>query len=292
MHRFIVYQYGKVGSTSIVNTLNKLPEVKAFQAHFLGDLAFSQTLTRLQDPNTPDYFFEHSAGQLFKNLRIYRHYLKRYASPDRLTMLTLAREPFDWFRSGIAQDVQEHLNTFKSMLDKQGTAYSGDAAAVTLGCELMFERLIAVIEHCGSVEAITPKMRPQLRDVIDAADPADFSAFLFLLNTFMRPHMWFKMHFAKVLDTNIRDLEPVSDNLLRQENDWGNTYLIKYEGLEQGFFETMTDLGYKARLNLQKKNLSKDKAYSAELKAAFDGTRAQRLQELCSSEDTRFLGYP
>ena len=77
MHRFIVYQYGKVGSTSVVNALNQLPESEAFQSHFLGESAFSETLKRLQDPAASDYVFEHSAGQLIENLRIYRHYLRR-----------------------------------------------------------------------------------------------------------------------------------------------------------------------------------------------------------------------
>ncbi len=49
MHRFIVYQYGKVGSTSLMNALNTMPDTQAFQSHFLGKDAFTQTLTRLQD---------------------------------------------------------------------------------------------------------------------------------------------------------------------------------------------------------------------------------------------------
>ena len=99
MHRFIVYQYGKVGSTSVVNALDQLPETEAFQSHFLGEAAFSEPFNRLQDPAVSDYVFEHSAGQLIENLRIYRHYLRRGTSDNRLTIISLAREPFDWFRS-------------------------------------------------------------------------------------------------------------------------------------------------------------------------------------------------
>jgi hypothetical protein len=43
MHRFIIYQYGKVGSTSLVEALNKLPDTEAYQSHFLGEAAFSAT---------------------------------------------------------------------------------------------------------------------------------------------------------------------------------------------------------------------------------------------------------
>jgi len=57
MRRFFTYQYGKVGSTSLVEALNKLPDAEAYQSLFLGEAASSDTLTRLMNPEVPDYFF-------------------------------------------------------------------------------------------------------------------------------------------------------------------------------------------------------------------------------------------
>ncbi len=291
MHRFIVYQYGKVGSTSVVNSLNKLPGTRAFQSHFLGEPAFSQTLARLQNPDVSDYFFEHSAGQLFKNLRIWRHYQRRNQTDDALTMVTLAREPFDWFRSSIAQDIQEHLRTFRRMLEVNGEAFGSDGEAVTKGCALLFERLIAAIEHCGSVDQLTPRRRTELKPVVKTADQQDFEAFLFLLNTFMRPHVWFRLHFGRVLETDMREMSPVSENLFREQRDWGNIYLLRYEGLAEAFPAMLSDLGISEKVRLSSENRSGSKPFSAELAAAFASPAAQQLKSLCRSDDTTFLGY-
>ena len=108
-HRFIIYQYGKVGSTSLSAALDQLPGAQASATHFLGEKAFREVFDRLLDPRTPQYFFEHESGQLFRNLRIHRQFLRRDTDPGALTVVSLAREPFDWFRSAFAQDIRQHL---------------------------------------------------------------------------------------------------------------------------------------------------------------------------------------
>ena len=291
MHRFIVYQYGKVGSTSIVDALNGLPESKAFQSHFLGEMAFQATLQRLMDPGVPDYFFEHSAGQLIKNLRIYRHFLLRGQGRDRLTVITLAREPFDWFRSSISQDINQHIESLKTMLRKQGATWRDDDDALQLGMTLVFERLLLAIRHFGSVDATCGAKRFVLKDVIPVADNADFQSFMFFLNIFLRPHLWFRTHFREVMQIDIRDMEAVSSGLFRNRQGWGNTYLIRYEDLADAFPLMLDDLGFGKAVKLPRENESRKKPYSRQLERLFATGPALELRSLCTSEDTRFLGY-
>ena len=291
MHRFIVYQYGKVGSTSIVDALYSLPDCMDFQSLFLGDAAFQASLQRLMDPGVPDYFFEHSAGQLIKNLRIYRHFLLRGQGRDKLTVITLAREPFDWFRSSISQDINQHIESLKTMLQKQGMTWRGDEEALQAGMGLVFERLLMAIRHFGSVDETCAAKRFVLRDVIPVADNADFQSFMFFLNIFLRPHLWFRTHFREVMQIDIRDMEPLPGGLFRSRQDWGNTYLLRYEELANAFPLMLDDLGYGSAVKLPRENESRKKPFSKQLGHMFATGPALELKALCTSEDTRFLGY-
>lgn len=291
MHRFIIYQYGKVGSTSIVNALNELPASEAYQSHFLGEEAFSETLKRLQDPSIPDYFFNHSCGQLIENLKIYRHYLRREEDQDKLTMISLAREPFDWFRSCIAQDIEQHLASLKIQLQKKGVSFSSDSDVVKSGMALVFRRLLHALQHFGSVDELGTKRRFSLGDILDTADQKDFRSFMFFLHMFIRPHVWFSNHFQDLLKINIRDLEPLEHGVFRHQQEWGGIYLMRYEDLTEGFPLLLKDLGYQQNIPLPRENISSRKPFHEELEAAFATDEALELSALCTSEDTRFLGY-
>ena len=68
---FVVYQYGKVASTSIVKSLNKINDVKAVQTHFLGMCEFIEVLDLVLDPYESEYFTYHRQGQLVRRHRYY-----------------------------------------------------------------------------------------------------------------------------------------------------------------------------------------------------------------------------
>jgi len=291
MHRFIVYQYGKVASTSLVKGLNKLPQTEAFQSHFLGKKAFSEILDRLQDPSLSDYFFKHSSGQLMENLAIYRHYLRRETSEDKLTMISMAREPFDWFRSCITQDMEQNLAALKTQLDKQNLNFSSDAEAVERGMNLVFSRISYAIQHLGSVDQVATKKRFLLREHWNIADQVEFKAFMHFLHMFLRPHTWFQTHFREALETDIRDLTPMDHGVFSFRQDWGNIYLMRYEDLTEGFPVLLKDLGFTQNIPLSRKNVSGEKLHYVEMKAAFSTPEARELKALCQSEDTRFMGY-
>ena len=120
----IVYQYGKVASTSLVTTFNKMRGVSAHQCHFFGEDAFRATVTRLCNPDTNDYFFKHSLGQLAENLKAYRLYHRKDpAEDDRCIVLTVAREPFDWFRSSLVQEIEGHIPALTLSLRDRGVEF-------------------------------------------------------------------------------------------------------------------------------------------------------------------------
>ena len=55
----IVYQFGKVASTSLVNALNKCPRIEAHQSHFLGESALQRIIPIAVGRGTSAYFHEH-----------------------------------------------------------------------------------------------------------------------------------------------------------------------------------------------------------------------------------------
>lgn len=292
MHRFIVYQYGKVGSTSIIEALNRRRGIEAYQSHFLGEAAFSDTLRRLMNPDVSDYFFDHSAGQLLENLRIYRHYLRREIGDDALTVITLAREPFDWFRSGISQDIQQHLISLKLMLDKRHIPYDNASEAVTAGLKLLFQRLLQAIQHFGSLDQMcNGKRYAELRKALTHSDQEDFQSFMFFVNIFLRPHLWFRTHFSPALGVSLSDMSTLACGAYKNTQDWGNIYLLKYEQLEESFPEVMIDLGYESKFKLPRRNVGRNKPFADELESIFKSGGAAQLKALCHSQDTRLLGY-
>ena len=292
MHRFIIYQYGKVGSTSLVEALNKLPDTEAYQSHFLGEAAFADTLTRLMNPEESDYFFRHSCGQLTENLRIYRHYLRRDLDDNPLTVITMARQPFDWFRSCVAQDIDQHLHSLKLMLDKRHISYKSNGAAIKSGMALVFQQLLLAIAHFGSLDQMCRGERyPELEEALPHEDQEDFQSLMFFVNMFMRPHLWFQTHFEPFLGFGLKDLAPMDSGPYKKTEQWGNIYLLKYEQLSDSMRVVMNDLGYRRRAKLPRRNTGRTKHFARELKGAFNTEAATQLRALCHSEDTRLLGY-
>jgi len=293
VHRFIVYQYGKVGSTSLTAALNKLPRAAAYQAHFLGEAAFTDTVRRLMSPDMPEYFFSHATGQLLENLRIYRHYLRRGLGPDLVTVVTVAREPFDWFRSAISQDIDEHLVSLRRMLAVRDRSADDDATVVIAGLGLLFERLLEAVAHMGSVDALCDSSAryAELRKLATHVDDKDFRAFMFLLNIFLRPHVWFDAHFRPVTGVGPQDMRALDNGVLCHRQDWGGIYLLRYETLAAGFDTLLDDLGHPGRVGLPRRNVSEGKRFATQLEAAFATAAAARLRAQCHSRSTRLLGY-
>lgn len=291
MHRFIVYQYGKVGSTAVVETLNTLPDVEAHQVHFFGPNAFEIIFNKLLDPELSDYFFEHSSGQLLGNMRVYRLFRQAKDKGERVTVFTMFREPFDWFRSCIAQEIDDHINTFRYSLDQGGIAWSSDEEAVTLGLELLLARILRALELAGGIDNLSMDVRRGLEQTMEFADERDFQQFLFLLGRFLAPHFWFATNLRPALDTEFQDMEALSADLFRARKEWGNIYLMRYEKLQEAIESALRDLGYEEPPQLLHSNVSADKPFNDVINTVFASPVALELKRLCQSETDSFLGY-
>jgi len=288
----IVYQYGKVASTSLVTTLNKLRNVTAHQCHFFGEAAFRSTVTRLCDPGTNDYFFKHSLGQLTRNLKAYRLYHSQQASANtRSVVLTIAREPFDWFRSSLIQEMDGHFSGLAlSLSDRQG-ATSSRERIVREGLALLIERIHKALDSVdGDIDALTLAKRRELDQILPFVNTQDFEAVLFLLSRFLTPHWWFRTQFQAEFDIKIAEMEDLGEGLRVSHTPQGAVYLARYEELETAFAKFLVAEGLSPK-RLARKNRGYKKKLSSVISESFETERALELKARSRSEMTQLLGY-
>ena len=288
----IVYQYGKVASTSLVTTLNKLRGVSAHQCHFFGEEAFRATVTRLCNPDTNDYFFKHSLGQLTENIRAYREYHRKNRPPDdRCIILTVAREPFDWFRSSIVQEIEGHLPALKLSLGCGDNSVALPSTIVTDGLDLLINRIHSALDTVdGDIDALTPAKRRQLDQVMPFVNTDDFEAFLFILSRFLQPHWWFRTQFTPEFGVDISAMRQLGGGLLSTDTPLGSVYLARYEDLSSAFDQLLVEEGLPKKA-LARVNEGYSKLYASEINAAFSTEAASRLKRRSVSEVTQVLGY-
>ena len=288
----IVYQYGKVASTSLVTTFNKMRGVQAYQCHFFGSKQFQSTVNRLCDPDTNDYFFDHSLGQLNENLKAYRAY-HRLNSPEneRRIVLTVAREPFDWFRSSLVQEIDGHMHALRVSLGDRRTEPMTQAEIVTQGLALLMERLTLALDAVeGNADALDTAKRRELERALHFDSAQDFKGFLFLLSKFLRPHWWFRTQFTPEFGVDIHDMVNEGQGLRSQRTVRGNVYLARYEQLESAFARLL-DLESLPAKRLKWVNEGHKKPLSEEVSAAFQTEPALALKARTRSEITKALGY-
>ena len=288
----IVYQYGKVASTSLVATLNKMRCVSAHQCHFFGEDAFRATVTRLCSPDINDYFFKHSLGQLSENLRAYRLYhQKERPGGDRCIVLTVAREPFDWFRSSLIQEIEGHIPALKLSLRNRHVESMSHAEVVTEGLTLLLERIHGALDTVdGGVDGLLPAKRRELDKILPFVDTQDFEAFLFLLSRFLQPHWWFRTQFTPEFGFSVEDMLDQGNGLLRSNTPRGDVYLARYEQLEGAFAQLLAVEGLPAR-SLVRVNEGHTKQFAGDINAVLKTPPALALKSRSQSEITRLFGY-
>jgi len=118
----LVYQYGKVGSTSLVASLNELAGIDAYQVHFLGRRAYAAMIEAVLDGRLDSYFAKHALGQLAQNVAAERELLACEREGGETYLLTVSRDPVDWYQSAVAQDSQGTFKTFVAFAKHEGKA--------------------------------------------------------------------------------------------------------------------------------------------------------------------------
>jgi hypothetical protein len=290
-HRFIVYQYGKVASTALTNALNKIDNVDAYQCHFMGLPAFQSILERLCQPDLDDYFYEHSKGQLLNNLDCLRFFNVRERSPDKLTIISLAREPFGWFKSAIRQEIEGHLSALTHALQANGIVAETSEDVVEKGLLLLLNRIRETVERVESVDDLTVEYRLQLNQQQTFADDKDFQDYLFLLGRFVMPHVWFKTQFAPQMAFSIETMAPFRDCGFIKSLSWGNVYLLRFEALQQAYTALLNHEGFTEHPELLAENEGHEKLYTDAIDKAFSSDAATWLAGHTHSSFSTFFGY-
>ena len=282
---FIVYQYGKVASTALVETLNSMRHVRAHQCHFFGVEAFQATIARLCNPHTNDYFFKHSLGQLTENVRAYREYHRTdRADGERFVVVTVAREPFDWFQSAVLQEIEGHLSNFRLALPADLQQRLSDKELVTTGLALVIDRIHQTLDTVdGEVHQLTVKHRRGLIEQMPFNGAEDFEAFLFILSRYLQPLIWFKTQFSPEFGVVPAEMEVVGEGLRCAANEKGPIYLIQYEKMTQAFQQLLQREGLPEK-KLKRVNEGSRKPLSDQVATAFQTPEALRLKARTRSD--------
>ncbi|OSP56496.1 hypothetical protein [Pseudoruegeria sp. SK021] len=286
----VVYQYGKVASTSTVALLNQLDGVEAVQCHFLGRVALEKILQQVLSPDLSDYFHFHQRGQFVQNMDI-THRVNRIRAGkipgERLLVISCARDPMTWFQSAVTQDITGYLPSFRdiapdapdddALLRATGPGMLGAFADVltTLGG---VDRAVAALALPGFHTDLAKGVwfHPALRD-------------LFLLLT--RPFNWFELHYEKALDHTLAAYTE-TDGFLRRDDGEATFAILKYEDLEPQLGRLIDSLGLGPLPPLPRENTSGAKPHAATLSEIFQGPEADRLRTLfAGSRYSQSFGY-
>lgn len=292
-HFVIVYQFGKVASTSITSSLNKCRGVEAHQSHFLGEDALRRMVSSATDTRLNAYFHRHIVGQFMTNLELtYKMNSAVSEGAPSLTVVSLSREPMDWLRSCIQQDVEGYKDDVIAFARTNDATREADREAFTSGLKEILNEIAELIESKGGVETA-------LKVFLDGGASALFEGTHVRGNTivgricflFVRPLIWFEEHFRSCFKFGLEEFSKQSEFWLSQR-DGSNFLLLRYEDLTRSLQPALASVGIEFDRALARENVSKDKAYSAEILEAFNSPQAERLKEMTlASNYARFFNY-
>jgi len=275
-----------------VNSLNTFPEIEAHQCHFLGEDALRKSLTTATDSKLSPYFRKHLVGQLVANLELtYRANCIRDGRDDKaLKIIALSREPLDWLRSCIQQDIEGYKDEILAF--SQAHAVSDTDASVEDGLTRILQTLADFIMSKGDIQsAIAAFREPDKKLFFKDPALAPFEIVRRMLMLSFRPLLWFEDHYATCFDVHLSDMARENGFWLLTEPT--TTHLIlRYEDLESCLPRALAAAGLPAPKGLSLSNSSKNKPFAADIRAAFQSAAAQQLRRhLLGSEYARFFGY-
>jgi len=281
-HYVVVYQFGKVASSAIVDSLNRVPGVSAVQSHFLGAEMLQQMLGQLLFPGGEEYFFRHRLGQFVENLRISRElnaFRQGLRAPTRLTLISVVREPLDWLRASLVQDIEGYLPGFAAVGSHWGLAWE-DGEGLIRG---VLPRLLGTIaERLGAVGGPDAFLSGPLdwSRLIEVTGDSGSDLFLAgVAEMALRPTSWFDVHFPAGVGTTVDELTAAENGLWRHADlGWCALYVLRYESIDQGIAAVVADrLGLEG-LRLDWINESGAKPYAGVIAEVCAGPEAAALQ--------------
>lgn len=291
---FVVYQFGKVASTSIVNSFNDCEDTIAYQSHFLGENMFRSSLDRLMSVDLDDYSYFHTEGQLIQNIRINRM-INRFKVDNSLTQnlyfLSLSRDPIDYMRSVLIQDFVAYYEQLKVLYpDLYKDLNNQEFVKSTV--RLLLESFIDLAKFCGGVDNVDQNSLSKYYKEnrrIDAFKEKLEKQFMLI---FLRPFNWFESHFSNFLGFRKENMEKIDDNIFYHKLNWCTVYIIRYEDLHKSMNQLLKLTNISEGFQMQNKNISSDKYFAEEISEPFkDNSLRQQLYEVSKSGYTDFFDY-
>lgn len=288
----VVYQFGKVASTSIVSTLNHLPDIEAVQCHFMGERALADILPTITGPDVTQYFFQHQLGQFIDNLRITRRVnIIRSGGSSRLLLVSLTRDPLEWFRSSLVQDMEGYLPILTPFAKNNGIDAQDEAETVQAALELLFTHAAHLLQANGGVDACLDRMNRQ--------GPAIFDKTLFqgnvqtqrIFRMSLRPFDWFEKHFQVALGIGL-DQMTNTELGLEYSDARGDYVILRYEDAETTLKTYLNKIGAPSYDALKRENESSAKLHADAVSGAIRGPAGRKLAPLF--KNTRYsqtFGY-
>ena len=283
----VVFQFGKVASTSIVNAINSAEGVEAVQCHFLGAEVYAELIRNVLRPGNSDYTFEHQLGQLNANLKVSRRIVQIRSKilSERLGFLTVVRDPMDWFGSALVQDIEEHKKGLLGISAQMGLSDRSERERVFEGMREFLRFAVYEFGELGGVEPVLRARRVLRGDIWDVAKTRQ------ILELMLRPFGWFQKHYHPATNTTLSDFS-------RCDEIWTTTrqsvehVIVRYERLADDLPKAYKQLSLKNIPRLPTLNVSRGKDFAEEINTALDSDDGKVLREMFGeTEYSRFFGY-
>lgn len=290
----IVYQFGKVASTSLVRTLGQQQSLDVHQCHFLGESALQRIVPIAVGRSTSPYFHEHLSGQLNANVAL-TYKMNRVLSgegAENLKVISLAREPLDWFRSSILQDISGYRAEICAFAKTHELTGADDSDGVSAGLVGILDKICEMLERLGGTrETVASYHRlggqGMLNQSGEEVEPIVRRLFLLAL----RPLTWFQEHFRPCFEIGL-------DAFGRKSGFWAahghraDFIILRYENLTETLPAALADIGLDAGIPLTRDNVSRTKPFAKDVATAFDTSAGDKLRgRLLMSDYATFFGY-
>ncbi len=259
MTEIIVFQMGKVASTAICEGLSK-SGFQAEQSHFLAENVLVEMTKRLLNPALNDFAIRHNEGQLIANTRLLRrvNWFKKNAAMTgkRLKVITLCRDPIDWYRSEFIQNFNGYYPEIAAWLQLHPKLKT---EATQIAQLTQFFQLAFDIAAGLSIPIIDPTYGQKLHQSIAKAGFSQGGTLARHLVRFAAPLRWFPDHFEPVFNINPLAYDLSDENpTVYMDTEFAEILLIRYENIAQTLATIAHFVGLD-QFSMPLKNSSKDK---------------------------------
>lgn len=267
-----VFQMGKIASTAIKNALLRR-RIECYQPHFLRKSSFEQLIRRFEEVNLTDWTAENLSGQIAENLMLYNKLIKFQnhvsGKHQELKIITLTREPLDWYFSNFAQNFEEYKQDVTSFVAAKNNIRAGiqDEEKIFLYLDEFFDCLL---EFASShMTSFLPDECARLSKIIQDPEISGIPGNRELLKHCMillRPFNWLYKYFDPVFNTRI--IKPALSNecsSVQVKLDYCEILALRYEdlfidaiGALEDFIPECEPLTLKKENRMSRKNKGKE----------------------------------